>query len=316
MEIIMTLDEVKRLKKQYGYTNAQMALLSGLPLSTVQKVLGGTTASPRWQTIAALASVFPEHLIKNPISGAETGMAEVMMMQEAPAAYAAARKQAGSPAGSNPEDAFKKAEPESTGHFPRQGSYTLEDYLALPDEQRAELIDGVFYDMGAPSIPHQLIGGAVYAILRDFLMRKGASCMPFVSPVDVQLDRDNRTILQPDVMIVCDRSKITYTRIFGAPDFVMEVLSPATKTKDMLIKSAKYKHAGVREYWMVDPRQELTIKMLFLKADEEYPDGDTQVEVISFDDPVPVSVLGGELSICFREIADQYAFLQTSPNKR
>lgn len=298
-----SLEEIRSLKKQYGYTNEQMARLSGLPLSTVQKVLGGTTASPRHKTIEALASVFPEKTL--PVSPSYTRRKTFPgVIREPQAAYAAQKTPT-----ADQERKDDRIPVRQSARYPRQGSYTLEDYLALPDEQRVELIDGVFYDMSAPSIPHQLIGGAIYAKLLSFLAGKHASCMPFIAPTDVQLDRDNRTILQPDVMVVCDRSKITYARIFGAPDFVIEVISPGTKSKDMLIKTAKYKAAGVREYWMVDPRQETITKMLFEKPDEEYPDGDIRTQMYSYDEPVPVSIFQDECLINFREIADSYAFL-------
>ena len=79
----------------------------------------------------------------------------------------------------------------------------------------------------------------------------GNKCVPFVAPTDVQLDCDDKTMVQPDVLVVCDRSKITKERIVGAPDLVMEVISPSRVTVDIFIKVQKYKNAGVREYWLV-----------------------------------------------------------------
>ena len=207
----MTLDEIRQKKRQYGYTNEQMATLSGLPLSTVQKVLGGTTKSPRRQTLAALAAVFPK---ETPVSYREDVTALPSGIAEPPAAYGARR----------------------TPRWPRQGEYTLEDYLALPDDVRVELIDGVFYDMGAPTTVHQEVVGEVFFLLKSFIRSHGGSCRPFISPVDVQLDADDGTIVQPDVLLLCDPSKRTYERIVGAPDLVMEVLSPSTRSKDILIK--------------------------------------------------------------------------------
>ena len=314
----MTLDEIKALKKQHGYTNKQLAELSGLPLSTVQKVLGGTTASPRYRTIELLSSVFREKRLKAPVQNSipapRYDTERTTEKRKDGFTYSFPESSSSRVADMQParsEKTRRASAEEPSKRYPRQGSYTLEDYLALPDEQRVELIDGVFYDMSAPTIPHQMIGGAVYARILNFLAQKKGTCMPFIAPTDVQLDRDNRTIVQPDVMVVCDRSKITPARIFGAPDFVLEVLSPSTKMKDILIKTAEYKNAGVREYWMADPKTEKITKLLFTDPDEENPDGDIISEIFSFDDRVPISIFNDELKICFREIADNYSFLNS-----
>ncbi len=135
----------------------------------------------------------------------------------------------------------------------RQGEYTLEDYYAIPDERRVELIDGVIYDMAAPTFTHQLFNGKLYHRLESFVSGKKGKCIPVVSPIDVQLDCDNKTMVQPDVVVVCDRDKIINRCVYGAPDFVVEVLSPSSTKRDTAIKLRKYKEAGVREYWMIDP---------------------------------------------------------------
>ena len=280
----MNLEEIRQKKKEYGYTNLQMAEKSGLPLATVQKVLGGTTKAPRYQTIEALASVFPKETLYDQQTESSPDM-----VREAGAAYAAQ---------TNPKQ-----------RYPRQGTYTIDDYLALPDDQRVELIDGVIYDMSAPTTPHQLIGGEIYAILREFLLRKKGTCIPFISPVDVQLDKDNKTMVQPDVCVVCDHSKINRARIYGAPDFVVEVLSPSTKMKDILIKTKKYQNAGVREYWMVNPDTETVTKILFTPPTEEYPDGDMTVKTYPFSASVPVGIFNDECVIDFGEIRERYAFM-------
>ena len=99
-----------------------------------------------------------------------------------------------------------------------------------------ELIDGVFYDMEAPSTYHQIIGMELGFLLKSFIKEKGGSCIPFASPVDVQLDCDDKTMVQPDIVVICDRSKFQSGRIYGAPDLIVEVLSPSTRKKDMYIK--------------------------------------------------------------------------------
>ena len=117
---------------------------------------------------------------------------------------------------------------------------TLEDYYQLPDERRAELIDGVIYDMSAPTIIHQKISLEISVRLHAFISQKKGACMVFSAPVDVQLDCDEKTMVQPDVLVVCDCEKIVPTHVYGAPDLIMEILSPATRKIDMNIKHSKY----------------------------------------------------------------------------
>ncbi len=183
----------------------------------------------------------------------------------------------------------------------RQGEYTLEDYYALSEEQRMELIDGVIYDMSAPTPVHQLLGTEIRDRLKAYIRRKKGECIPFVAPIDVQLDCDDRTILQPDILVVCDRRKIIKRCVYGAPDFVVEILSPSTEKKDSIIKLNKYMNAGVQEYWIVDPDKK-TVKVYNF-------DRCQCPEVYGFDGKIPVSVFDGECEVDFAEIYDYVKFL-------
>lgn len=183
----------------------------------------------------------------------------------------------------------------------KQGEYTLEDYYALPDERRVELIDGVIYDMSAPTTIHQLIGLEIWGQLQKFIRKKKGTCIPFAAPVDVQLDCDDRTMVQPDVLVVCDRDKIIKRCVYGAPDFVVEVLSPSTKRKDGIIKLSKYISAGVREYWVVDPDKKQVVVYDFQK--EDYP------VIYGFGGEIPVGIFDGECQIDFAEIYEYMRFL-------
>lgn len=136
--------------------------------------------------------------------------------------------------------------------------FTYADYLNWPADERWELIDGEAWAMSpAPTISHQTIVGQLFKQIDDALT--GAPCRALIAPVDVLLaeagedDLHTTTVVQPDILVVCDPNKITERNICGAPDWIIEVLSPATARHDHLTKRALYERAGVREYWLVHP---------------------------------------------------------------
>ena len=279
----MTIEEMKRRKRELGYTNQMIADRSGIPLSTVQKVFAGATASPRRETIDAL-----ERVLENS-SGERSGRVTygdltplAGRVGEASAAYNVHPAQRNSGAA---DDRL----------------HTLEDYLSLPDDQRVEMIDGVFYDMAAPTTVHQSVAGFLFKKLLDFVMENKGPCFPFMSPVDVQLDCDDKTVVQPDVLVVCDRSKYRDGRVWGAPDLVVEVLSPSTRRKDMQLKMYKYAGAGVREYWMVDPEKKLVVQ--YDLEHLEIP------AIYNFRSVIPVLIWDGACRIDLKEMDDTIGFL-------
>ena len=121
--------------------------------------------------------------------------------------------------------------------------------------------------------------------------------MPFMAPADVQLDCDGGTMVQPDVFMICDRSKMKLEKVYGAPEFIVEVLSQSTKRKDMIIKLRKYMNAGVKEYWIVDPGKKTVLVYDFLNDD--YP------KIYGFDSVIPVELLDGECKIDFNEMNEK-----------
>jgi len=279
----MKIQEMIERKRELGYSNKTLSKLSGVPEATIQKIFSGSTTAPRKSTLDKLAAVLAAKDnagFHRPVSYLTTkvlGAASVLM--DSPSVY-----------GSTAKTITKK-----------DGEYTLDDYLALPDDQRVELIDGVFYDMAAPTSGHQAIEGYLHKIFLDHILEKKGPCIPLVSPIDVQLDEDDRTVVQPDVVIICDRSKFQNGRVFGAPDFICEVLSPSTKKKDMYLKLFKYMNAGVREYWMVDP-QDKTV----LVYDLEHQ---AKPVTYTFDDCIPVLIWDGDCEVDFSAIYDFVSFL-------
>ena len=125
-------------------------------------------------------------------------------------------------------------------------------------------------------------------------MDRGGACRSFIAPVDVQLDCDERTMVQPDVGIICHEERIQHFGVYGAPDFLVEVLSPSTRRKDSIKKLDKYLEAGVREYWILDLSQKRLLVYFF--ESEIYP------KIYGLDQPVPVNIYDGALSIDFPNI--------------
>ena len=128
--------------------------------------------------------------------------------------------------------------------LPKERIYTIDDIYALPDGERAELIDGQIYMMAPPNTRHQVIVGELYATIRNYIKSKSGSCKPYVSPFAVFLNEDNKNYVEPDLTVVCSPDKVDEKGCHGAPDWVIEVVSPATQSKDYGIKLFKYRMAG------------------------------------------------------------------------
>ena len=264
----MTIEQMRERKKELGYTNEQLSQLSGVPIGTLQKVLGGATRSPRYDTLQCIEAVlWPE---------GEADSRSVIR-----------------------EDSSCRVKDPYV--WDRQGTYTLDDYYALPDEKRVELIDGVFYDMASPSGVHQELIGLLYLIYAGYVRSRKGTCKVFLSPFDVQLDCDNRTMVEPDLLVICSREKIRMRCLYGAPDLAVEIVSPSSRRKDMILKTHKYEHAGVREYWIIDPGKRQVIVYDF--ANESYP------MIYGFEDRIPVGIWEGDLTVDFAQISEEIAYL-------
>ena len=248
---MLTLDEMIERKKLLGYSNRDIAAMSGVPLGTVQKIFSGATQKPHLQTMILLDDL----LSKDP---------------------------------------------------KRQGEFTVEDYMALPDDRRVELIDGIIYDMAAPTKLHQSLIGAIFVPFYNYLLEhEDRDCEILLSPVDVQLDADNRTMIQPDLVGLSyrgaeDPRHVDQRRIFGAPDFILEVLSPSSSSRDCILKLHKYQAAGCGEYWIVDPEHERVTVYCF--RDKVLLDAPIQY---TFQDQIAVAMSDDQLIIDFAKIRRQ-----------
>lgn len=141
---------------------------------------------------------------------------------------------------------------------PQARIYTIEDIYNLPEGERAELIDGQIYYMAPPSPKHQEIVGELFATIRNYIKQKGGSCKPYISPFAVYLDKRSNTYVEPDISVICNPDKLTDKGCEGAPDWIIEVVSPSSRKMDYSTKNTLYSDAGVREYWIVDPLKERT----------------------------------------------------------
>lgn len=153
-------------------------------------------------------------------------------------------------------------------------SYTYADYLQWKFEERLELFRGRIYKLSAPNTKHQVIAGNLLVLMKTFLKKQKRQV--FIAPFDVRLPIKNRkkdnevtTVVQPDICIVCDESKIDTRGCCGAPDLVVEILSPGNSHKEVKLKFELYEEAGVKEYWIVYPEEE-SLAVFVLNENNKY----------------------------------------------
>ncbi|MBQ6622276.1 MAG: Uma2 family endonuclease [Mogibacterium sp.] len=311
----MTIEELRRLKEQHHYTNEMIAERSGVPLATVQKIFAGVTRTPRYHTMKALEAVFRRgdtaRYDKYP---GEDGSYRLRESDAALDLYGT-----GDSMTTDRTYAFGEVTEFSKEGLPihpryripirKQGEYTVRDYYRIPDDVRVELIDGVIYDLAAPSKAHQVVAGTVFTMMNAYAMQHDGPCVPVIAPSDVRLDRDDSTIVQPDIYVVCQREEAAAEQpddepahqsagaFQGAPDFVLEVVSPSTRRKDLIIKLNKYMTSGVREYWIVDPAEE-TVTVYDFERNE-------LGRRYTFEDTVPVAISEGAFAVDFRIVRRQ-----------
>ena len=270
----MLYEKLNERKKELGLTTEQLSQLSGVPVGTINKILSGETRSPRYDTLKALEDVL-------------SGGAGILS--------------GGAGTASDPFAALPDAVREAAAPYltKRQGEYTVEDYRKLPENVRAELIDGVLIFLEAPSFTHQELVTELLFEIKKFISENKGPCRVLPSPLDVQLDCDDRTMIQPDIALICRNERITRKGIYGAPDFCIEIVSDASRKRDYGLKMQKYMEAGVREYWIVDRKREKIVCYWF--EGEDTP----EIMMYTFRDKVPVRIYDGKLVIDFAEILER-----------
>ena len=171
----------------------------------------------------------------------------------------------------------------------------LRQYESMPEEQRMEVFDGIAYNLASPSQLHQSILTELLVSLRNYIRKNNGGCSVFPAPFDVKLSDQPLTMVQPDIMIICDKDKLNGKRCNGAPDFIIEIVSPSTSSDDYIRKLYYYKTYGVREYWIVDPKRKLVTVNYF--------EGNLVSVQYSFDSVIKVNIYD-DLFINFAEIAE------------
>ncbi len=166
----------------------------------------------------------------------------------------------------------------------KEKTYTIDDIYALPEGQRAEIIDGIMYDMAPPSGTHQSISSNLIADIVTYIRKNKGECSAFHAPYAVFLNDDAYNYVEPDIVVVCDKNKLDDKGCHGAPDFIIEIVSPSSKKLDYMIKMIKYQSAGVREYWIVDPMKNNVRTYDFIE---------NETNDYTFDDDIPVAIYPG-----------------------
>ena len=152
--------------------------------------------------------------------------------------------------------------------LPKEKLYTIEDIYALPDGERGELIDGKLYMMAPPSRIHQKILQELSRVIGNHISGKGGSCEVYPAPFAVFLNEDDKNYVEPDISGISDKNKLTDKGCSGAPDWIIEIVSPSSQRMDYLTKLLKYRTAGVKEYWIVNPMKE-TVQVYSFEGTED-----------------------------------------------
>ena len=170
--------------------------------------------------------------------------------------------------------------------------YTADDYYALPEDERVELIDGFLYDMSpSPLRIHQEISMELSVLIHSYIKQNNGNCKVYSAPFDVQLSDD--TVVVPDISVICDKNKLTDKGCTGAPDWIIEIVS-SNAAHDYVKKLNVYQAYGIKEYWIVDPKIKKVLVYLFGE--------DFSTMIYNFTDTIPVNIYNGNLKINISEL--------------
>lgn len=309
----MEIQELKKRKKKLKITTADLACMAGLPVSTVSKIMTGETKNPSYITIERIdRALLHEEMIRriqayreaisryyNSIQASddivldyiefEKKYREEHNLNNAPIPFAISM------------DDLKSANMESdvSGNTVKKNEIrmTIGDLAKLGDDRFLELIDGNIIIGQAPNIKHQMLVQSIGKTIDKYIDDNNGKCRMFNVGINVQLDEDEYTLTIPDIVVLCDDSKLSDSAIIGAPDFIIEVVSESTRRIDYNLKMHKYMAAGVEEYWIVDPYKERVTVYIAGEPMLAY--------VYSFADQIPMGIYEGRLEICVASYLDK-----------
>jgi len=262
----MDISKLRQLKKKVAMTNAEIAELSGIPFSTVNKIFSGATENPRYATLLAIEQVLTAKQ-KLPFMYDESRQEPCLVRETASSYCYSARK------------------------------YGYADIEALSEGIRAELIDGKLYLLATPSRIHQYLVGEIYFSFKSHIRASKGNCHVYISPFAVRLFDDDSTHVEPDLVVICDKNKLTEKGCNGAPDIAIEIISPSNAKHDYITKLAIYQKGGVREYWMINPETRKTLVMNF-----ENPENTGEYD---FEETITSGVLKG-FDINLKELLENF----------
>lgn len=250
----MDIFELKEKKKETGMTNQEIADLSGIPVSTINKIFSGATKNPRYATLLAIEQVLAtkekipftyDHLKEEP-----------MMLRDTAAPYCYHAR-----------------------------TYREADIERLEEGVRAELIKGYLYVLATPTRIHQYILTELLFQIKSHIRENKGKCHVYPAPFDVKVFGDDSTVVQPDISVICKTEMLTDRGCTGAPDWLIEIASEGNSSHDYVTKLMQYQKAGVREYWIVDPKERKVFVYNF-----ENPQ---RTEAYEFGEEIPGWVLEG-----------------------
>lgn len=171
----------------------------------------------------------------------------------------------------------------------RMTTYTVDDIYALPDGERAELMDGMIYMMPPPNRIHQELVSELNILIGTYIKSHRGECKIYPAPFAVFLNADNHTYVEPDISVICDKNKLDNRGCNGAPDWIIEIVSPSSRRMDYFKKLFKYQEAGVREYWIIDPEKQMVLTYYFEGLEDDKGD----YGEFSFEEDIPVRIYDG-----------------------